>query len=201
MLKRISKKAKIAAALLMTVLVVAGSIGATLAFYTNETQVLNNQFTIANIDTKIEETIERNSDTDFTKEVKVTNTGNAHCLVRVRVEVTPTKEVDNIKIDGKTVAQWQEDPGNDWKYVDGFFYYTKALPENESTASLMNKVNILDPDKMNDFDIIIYQEAVQVAVYKASVEGLNKDIVFGDGENDTVDEIQKIFAVYNNKLN
>ena len=65
----------------------------------------------------------------------------------------------------------------------------------------MNKVNIIDTDKMNDFDIIVYQEAVQVAVYKDSVSGLNENIVFGDGENDTVDEIQKIFAVYNNKLN
>ena len=61
----------------------------------------------------------------------------------------------------------------------------------------MNKVNIIDTDKMNDFDIIVYQEAVQTAVYKDSVKGLNQDIIFGDGKTDDVAEIQSIFEAYN----
>ena len=99
MLKRISKKSKITAALLMTVLVVAGSIGATLAYYSNETKVLSNQFTVANIDTDIVEEFKEISETEYTKLVTVKNTGNAPCLVRVRVEVTPSSEEANIKID------------------------------------------------------------------------------------------------------
>ena len=198
MLKRISKKSKITAALLMTVLVVAGSIGATLAYYSNETKVLSNQFTVANIDTDIVEEFKEISETEYTKLVTVKNTGNAPCLVRVRVEVTPSSEEANIKIDDKTVADWKVKLGDDWKYKeDGFFYYTKALPEGVSTASLVNKVNIIDTDKMNDFDIIVYQEAVQTAVYKDSVKGLNQDIIFGDGKTDDVAEIQSIFEAYN----
>ena len=124
---------------------------------------------------------------EFTKEVKVKNTGTTDCFVRVYVDFSDSRVRDKAKIvNGVTEYTWAQllniDTEN-WKYISdtstklgGYFYYKKVLQINQTTPALFTKVKVdyrdndsdSNIDKIDDFDIIVYSETVQTTEINAS---------------------------------
>lgn len=196
-----SKKGKIIGVSASLALVMAAAIGVTMAYYKSESDVAVNQFTVGNVTTELVEDFyqKEGSDTEFVKTPRVTNTGATPCLVRIRVSVTPESVVDReVTIAGETkkylqIADHNNDPwlynsewSNDcWEYRDGWYYYKDVLQPGESTEALFSTVtvNYNEDNEWEDFDIILYHEAVQS--------------VIPNGENPIVDA-SLIWKVYEN---
>ncbi len=185
-------KVKIIIAAATAAVIGACFVGSTFAIFT-DTDEATNKFSRHNVTTEIVENfpeVDEGSDTSFTKEVAVKNTDVTDCLVRVRVNVTPATSESNIKIDDMTYDEFLASctQNSDWYYYQdeeevGFFYYMKALSKGETTSNLMNTVDIIDADAMEDFNIIVYEESVQTAVYTE-----DEPIIF-DGSFEKIDAI------------
>lgn len=94
---------------------------------------------------------------EFTKDVKVKNTGLSDCYVRIKAVF------DNNHMEQYCEIDWND---TDWVYnsSDGYWYYPTAIKKDKSTPSLMTTVKIKDnaPEHaMKDFDIIIYAESIE----------------------------------------
>ena len=184
-------------ALLVVLLVAVGSIGATYAFYSSKTEVKSNVFTIGSIETHINEDFPKqevkpdsNGYAEFTKAVSVENTGKSDCLVRVRVTISPGKQSNQISLmkDETKLLFSNGSKVGDWIYKDdGYFYYTKVLSSGATTSTLFNKVKVSNANSIEDFDIAVYQEAVQAVVHNA------------DGTKLTFDEdkLDTMYAIWN----
>ncbi len=125
-----------------------------------------------------------------TKEIKVTNTGNVPCYVRVFAEFSDSKVAAGASVmtenfEYKSWADFKDELADatntiseNWRYVKstgtddkigGYFYYTKKLPVGASTeAPLIRGVKTdfssgtdNNIDRIKDFDIIVYSETVQ----------------------------------------
>ena len=168
---RDKKRRKIIIPLLLIAVV---CVGITLAFLQKETGALTNKFKIGEITTVIEEDPKVNGST-IEKDPKVVNLGPNDCIVRMRAVVSP-KEIADFLEDGHI----NYDTSN-WKLGDdGFWYYQKIVPyvaDNEnasSTTSLFTEITgLTDADgkiieqfkDVEDFQITLYQEAVQAVVW------------------------------------
>ena len=154
-MKEFMKKNKKNIVLGVTILLIAiAAIGTTLALLTSKTDGLTNTFTKGNIKTELVEKFIKNTETDFTKEPMVANTGANDCYVRIRMQVTPESAMDNLEITGFNDSVWI--PAD-----DGWYYYNTVLEVGKITSPLFTNVKIKDYEKWVDFDIILYQEAVQ----------------------------------------
>ena len=159
-MKKILNNAKskimiVAAVLAVTIL----AVGITMAFYHDSSNTAVNTFTVGNVTTEIVEIFKKLDDHNFQKEPRVTNTGENDCYIRIRYQVTPSTAEERLTFAGK--------PGNGWTEKDGWYYYTKAVEPGESTTPLFTKVTVdyNETDKpWIDFDIILYQEAVQAEI-------------------------------------
>lgn len=99
--------------------------------------------------------------TTFTKEVKIQNTGDTSCYVRIRAEFTDSEMEELCEVDWNT----QDFVFNE---KDGYWYYTKPLDINESTPNLFTTVQIQEnaPEaSMKGFDILVYAESYQSSGY------------------------------------
>lgn len=177
--RNMPKKINVLCALFAGVLVIATALGVTAAYYKAETEKVENQFSVGNVTTELVEEFEQLDDlgTEFKKTPMVTNTGANACIIRMRMNVTPESLLTRLVKDehGNNTAQKYLEisglPGADWTYnaEDGFYYYNKVVKPGESTSALFDKV-IVNFDEYNpwmDFDIVMYQEAVQ-AVAKSN---------------------------------
>lgn len=143
-----------------TVAVVIGvmTIGHSLAYFSSEKDHAS-EYNLAVIDTEIEEEFEKEDEQHYVKNPRITNLGESDAIVRVRVEVTDNTQKDNINF-------IDEDEENNWLLADdGYYYYQGVLKPNETTDTIFDKVEIKDLDAMKDFDIIVYQEAIQTSAY------------------------------------
>ncbi len=157
------KNTIIAIAVTLAVMVIA--IGTTMAFYQNQTATAVNTFAVGNVTTEIVEIFNKISDTEYQKEPRVTNTGENDCYIRMRVSVTPKEALDNLSIDFDTV-NWTGKTGADG---EEWYYYNNPVAPGESTTPLFTKVNVSYDEEEHpwiDFDIILYQEAVQSEVVR-----------------------------------
>lgn len=189
---QIFKNKKIISAIVSIALVVTAAIGVTAALYQAETDSVVNQFTVGNVTTELVEEFYQNpgSDTDFTKTPKVTNTGANDCLVRIRMNVTPESLLSQKVLD---------ENGNETNYLvisgwpskwtlkdDGFYYYSDVVKPGKSTEPLFTTVTVnYDKDAEDgasnawvDFDIILYQEAVQAEVIENGVTITDADRIW-----------------------
>lgn len=166
MIKKImkNKKMKYSVLVLLAVLVVA--VGVTVALLTSNTGAITNTFKTGEITTEIEEEDPEISDTTIGKEPKVKNLGPNDCLVRVRVNVSPSTIAEYLATDGRIAYNT-----TDWIYDndDGYWYYNGVLKVGDTTPAVFTEVNgLLEDGKiigqfrhLDGFDISIYQEAVQ----------------------------------------
>ena len=61
----------------------------------------------------------------------------------------------------------------DWKYADGYYYYTKVLPESSTTPNLFTQVTIakdIPDDVLKDFNIYVEAESIQVGYFQDYTE-------------------------------
>uniref|UniRef100_UPI004055D7BA hypothetical protein n=1 Tax=Acetatifactor sp. TaxID=1872090 RepID=UPI004055D7BA len=169
----IPNKIRIIGALFSIALVITTSIGVTAAYYKAESNVVENQFSVGNVTTELVEEFYQKTDTEFVKTPMVTNTGADSCLVRVRMNVTPESLLEQKVLDAQgnetnqnylVIEGWSEN----WTFKnDGYYYYNKVLQPGESTDALFTTVHVNYDEAQNpwvDFDIILYQEAVQSEV-------------------------------------
>ncbi|NBK97465.1 MAG: hypothetical protein EOM50_05525 [Erysipelotrichia bacterium] len=112
----------------------------------------SNKITLRAVDTEIEEEI---NDSDLTKIPVVRNTGSDDCIVRLKFSVTPEKERENIELRGLNTTDWL------YNKEDGYYYYQGVLAPKAATPAIFTGVNITNMKAMNNFDIMLYQEAIQ----------------------------------------
>lgn len=138
--------------LLSLLLVVVVAVGGTFAYLMATDSPLLNTFTLAEVETEIEETGSTSAD----KSAVVKNTGKSPVYVRARVVVSG---VDPNLLGVKyNTSNWQ-DGG------DGFYYYMSILPADPSsqpsTSALFTGVNVdLDVGPDATFSVDVYQESV-----------------------------------------
>lgn len=174
----ISKNIRMIGALLSTAFVMISSLGVTTAYYKAESNAVENQFSVGNVTTELVEAFYQETDTEFVKTPMVTNTGADACLVRIRMNVTP-EDVQSRKVldeqgnatelDYLVIGGWS----SKWTLKgDGYYYYNEVLQPGESTEALFKTVTVNYDEVQNpwvDFDIILYQEAVQAEVVENGV--------------------------------
>ena len=197
---------KAQAKLLITVLtlVVVLGIGATIAYLHDTTDPVTNTFDPAQLDTRIEETV----DTNGTKNVVIANTGKSNAYVRARIMVSGI-DPDNVVITTQpdvTKADAEKDQvllvmpnagaSKKWQrvnesaltvYSDDWYYFCEELsgineqPTNESerkTEPLLAKVFFGDDVNPDEITITITHESV---------------LAVPDGQT-TPDKIEEVFT-------
>lgn len=173
-MKKLFKSAKSKIIIVATVLAATVlAVGITMALYQDNSNTVVNTFTVGNVTTEIVEIFNKINDHEFQKEPCVTNTGENDCYVRIRYEVTPNKVEKNLTFEGLTGTGWKQD--GDW------YYYTKPVKPGESTTPLFEKVKVNYNETDNpwiDFDIILYQEAVQAKVMSNGTEITDMDAIW-----------------------
>ena len=118
-----------------------------------------------------EELIE--GDNVFSKAVKVKNTGDVSCYVRVFIEFADAdiRAISKVSADGTTfytLDEFKDHLPTGWVYKDTgllapYFYYTLPVAVNASTSELIKtvKTTFASSADITSFDIIVYAESVQ----------------------------------------
>ena len=118
------------------------------AYFTTHASAKGGYELQAGTETEIEEEI-----TELTKHIRIVNTGEGDCLVRVKVlagNLTPVTYLDN---SGK------------WSLGgDGYWYYQDVLPPGETTGELAATIEVPEgmEGMMDSFDVVVIQECVPV---------------------------------------
>lgn len=129
------------AALLVLVL---GIVGTTLAWLTDKTDALTNNFTYAKVSCQVLETV--NEDQTQKSDVKIQNTGNTDAYIRATYVVTIRDDNGNILYDAyeteefqrymDNLEHWINNDGFWQKGTDDYWYYRLPVAPNEKTEKL-----------------------------------------------------------------
>lgn len=157
-------------------------VSTTLAMVMKNSKSLTNTFEIGEVTTEIEENPLVNGST-IEKDPKVVNKGPNDCYVRMRVTISPSQVKDYLE--KNNLINYDKE---NWTYneSDGFWYYNEKLPyyvegnQKDSTSKpLFTEIKgLTDSDgkikdefkDLGNFEITLYQEAVQTVVYKGDQE-------------------------------
>ncbi len=155
-------KAKRTALIVSCFIAVLGiSIGGTYAWLTSQTTALENKFEVGSVETIVEEPpMELNGSVVY-KKPSIKNVGKNDCYIRARVEISPADA-------GITIGSI----GSGWTKDGDYYYYTSPVAPNASTTNLFEQVilpnnwivNGVATEDFKDFDVIVYQEAVQASL-------------------------------------
>lgn len=155
------------AALLVLVL---GIVGTTLAWLTDKTDALTNNFTYANVSCEVSEEVGENN--TWKSDVRIQNTGNTDAYIRATYVVTIRDEEGNIlydayetkdfkdymrELESKIYPPWQ-------KGRDGYWYYMLPVAPDEQTANLFNSTINPLRIKINEKFAYTYIEILASAV-------------------------------------
>lgn len=147
----------------------------TLAYFTQESEIVHNVITTGTIDVELIETGEDGrpfEDIDgampggsYAKEVTVNNTGTADAYVRVKVDMS-IELANGEEGDVLLLGLIGLDTTN-WEYKDGYYYYKEALKPGETTPPLFTGVSISEqmdnPYQNCTISVDVSAQAVQVA--------------------------------------
>lgn len=194
-LSKIHKRIKIVLPLFL-VLALA-TVGLTYAYLQTHTQNLRNTFTAGEITTVIEE--DPSIDTTIHKNPSVKNTGKNDSIIRMRVTISPSK-IEKFLVKNNSINY----DSQTWVYnkTDGFWYYQGVVKPGESTTPLFTEVNDLIKDgkiieefkDVKDFQITLYQEAVQATVWNEN--GESKSVLDENGDYNQ-NNAEEIWTLYN----
>lgn len=155
-----------AALILSLCLIFALAVGTTLAYLKANTSPVENTFTAAKSDIKIDENVTGGQK----KSIIVQNTGTAVSYVRVKLVMNWVdgngKVVSGGKLPEVTLNK------SDWFVQDDIYYYTKPIGPKDSTANLL-KDPIKQPEDAPDgchLEVTVLAESIQAAPSTA-VEG------------------------------
>ena len=147
--KRTSKRSgsRLAAMTVATVLLLALTIGGTVAWLTSKTNDITNTFTPSKVMCAVSEIFDE--DTGVKSNVNVTNVGDTDAFIRVKL-VTYRTNAEGKHIGG--VAEVPTfDPGAGWVKYGDYYYYTKpvapgAKPEKDLIKSIQLASGYSDAD-------------------------------------------------------
>ena len=138
------------------------TVGATLALMVSASNSVTNNFTAADIDTEIHETLTKGN-----KQVSIYNNGPSDAYVRARIMVSGVKSTDVVIVgdaseategdkvylvmqnNGDSSSKWTKEDRSNSSYSDDFYYYLAVLPGTDSqpdsaearqTSDLLTKV-------------------------------------------------------------
>jgi len=164
---------------LLCLCLVAGAVTGAVAFLTDKTDSLSNEFTPAKVTCAVEERF----DNGIKENVTVKNTGNIDSYIRAAVVATFVSD------DGKVFAtapkegtDYTVDWGTDgWqKGSDGFWYYTKAVAPDAATSALIERaVAVAEPDGYS-LNLQIFATAFQASPAKAVEEAWDVTVENGN---------------------
>ena len=187
------------------------TVGATLALMVSASNSVTNNFTAADIDTEIHETL-----TEGNKQVSIYNNGPSDAYVRARIMVSGVKSTD-VKIvsaaptdlttdenKGKVFLvmnadstekpwNWEKD-GDAATYSDDFYYYLDVLEAGKSTNKLLEKV-VLGSDLEADESFLAN---FTVTIYHESVLAINQP---AEGQKATLEMVKAAFTAAENSGN
>lgn len=129
--KRTSKRptGRLAAMALATVLLLALTIGGTVAWLTSKTDNITNTFTPSKVTCKVEESFDGRVKTN----VNVKNTGDTTAFIRVKLVTYRTN--DNGDHIGGTAQLPTFDLGQNWVKYGDYYYYTLPVDPGATPAS------------------------------------------------------------------
>lgn len=182
------------AALLVLVL---GIVGTTLAWLTDKTNALPNNFTYAKVSCEVSEEVGENN--TWKNNVRIQNTGNTDAYIRATYVVTIRDEEGNILYDAYETEQFQKYMENlkrkistepYWqKGEDGYWYYRLPVAPNEKTEELFrDKIFPLFIEingKKAETYVEILASAVQAMPTKAVTEAWGATVQTVTGENNS----------------
>ena len=147
----------------------AVTVGGTLALMAAQANTVTNQFTVADVDTEIEEVL-----TEGNKRVSIKNNGESPVYVRARImvsgvaasQVQVVNSIDEATDSGKVYlvmahqGKWQKDGSE----ADDFYYYLGVVEPEGRTENLLEKVvlgtDLQTEDVLKNFSVTIYHESV-----------------------------------------
>ena len=150
---------RLAAMTVATVLLLALTVGGTVAWLTSKTNDITNTFTPSKVTCRVDESF--NETTGVKSNVKVTNTGDTTAFIRVKLVTYRTNDA------GEHIGGTADLPGftnGDWISYGGYYYYKLPVAPENQTANLINSVTLTKT--YNDADgghqaIDVMAEAIQ----------------------------------------
>ena len=138
---------RLAAMALATVLLLALTIGGTVAWLTSKTSDITNTFTPSQVACAVNEIFKEA--TGEKSQVNVTNVGDTDAFIRVRLVTYRTND-SKLHIGGAAEVPVFT-PGNGWVKYGDYYYYTKPvapgeMPENALIESIPLKMEYQDAD-------------------------------------------------------
>lgn len=140
---------------LLVCVLVCGTIGSTLAYFTDKGKSERNVYTQGDVDITVEEDFNPPEtmtvgDNTYKKDVKFKNNGHTSAYARVSMTFSDTNvaEITKLSSDGGSswysVADFDNHLPNGWVKgtgsLAGYYYYTKPLKKGEQTPSLITNV-------------------------------------------------------------
>ena len=163
---RIQNK-KAAAALFSLFLILAVSVGATIAYLTSHTGDKLNTFTPGKVQTEIVEDF----DGEVKENVSLKNTGDTEAYLRAAVVVTWKDSNGNIHADAPvqgTDYEMNLAAGTGWfQAADGYYYYSRPVPAGEQTNILIDSCKPLVEKEDYVLSVEIIGSAIQSTPAKA----------------------------------
>ena len=178
--------------LVSLVMLMALTVGGTLALLIADTEPVVNTFTPGSTDIKVEETFDQTTKSN----VKVTNNGDVP--VYIRVAIIPTWEdsdgdpvgvaasLSDLDIDWGAEDDTEAAPGNNWvKGADGFWYYTEQVAADASTEQLIESATVQTANAYH-MNLQILAQSIQAEPDEAVGEAWSNDKVTVTGNNGTL---------------
>lgn len=148
------------------VLILALSIGTTVAYLLDHTESVTNTFTPAKVEVKVEETF---TDNRIKENIGAKNTGDIPVYIRITLVEYWKKGEDIVaKPEGASVTKTGLNSTN-WIEKDGIYYYKTPLAPKASTEDLIKTVTADFPSGYT-YHMDVYTEAVQAEPTSAVID-------------------------------
>lgn len=178
------------------------SIGLTVAFSKDISNILTNTFFVGSVESEIEEERPIVDGSIIDKNPKVKNKGSVDALVRVRITVSPEELCNPTNLNSNDSILKIDIDDHNWTYYDGYYYYNGVLKAG-NTIEVFKKVILNDgkgystiEDLLKDyqeFNIAIYQETISSTATNSS--GIEKNPYDTNG-NYNFDAAKVIWSIY-----
>lgn len=154
-----------AALILSLCLIFALAVGTTLAYLKANTSPVENTFTAAKSDIKIDENVENGEKSS----IQVENIGTATSYVRVKLVMNWVDESGNVVSGGNLPEVALNE--SDWFLQDGIYYYKMPVGPNMTTDNLLQEGKpITQPEDAPEgchLEVTVLAESIQAAPSKA----------------------------------
>ena len=152
----------------LVAVILAASVGGTLAYLATKTDALENIFQPVKVTSKVEETM--SSDGLTKSDVAIKNTGDIPAYLRAAVVITWQNDEGNVlgklpeagvdyTITYPTSSKWTA------KQSDGFYYYTESVASQNTTEELIDSitVNKVAPESGYKLHVEVIGSAIQAS--------------------------------------